>query len=347
MLTIRKKSNKNFWHYDSNFTNAYSASDLTIIFDGDIVKLRSENGRIVFNKDGYLFSDITIYDDSSSGGAEVFASAILLAERLVALGYNGYYEGGDAVAGVSSAFGRTGAVVAVDEDYDINEIGRVSVTTPTNGQILAYNIATGKFENTNNTSGGTVTSVNGDAGPTVLLDTSNIPEVTDKKYTTDAQQTVLNNTSNTNTGDQDLSGLESASNKQDSLTTDGTGAKFPTVDATNAGLLLKAVKTQTDFISGLIPLPVDSSYKLILKAPYAGTITEITTQSVSGTCTATFKINTTALGGTANSVSSTEQSQAHASANAFVAGDDIVLTVSANATCVDMSFTIKFTKTLS
>jgi hypothetical protein len=106
-------------------------------------------------------------------------------------------------------------------------------------------------------------------------------------------------------------------------------------------------QTQTDFISGLIPLPVDSSYKLVLKAPYSGTITETTTQSVSGTCTATFKINTTALGGAANSVSSTEESQAHASANAFAIGDDIVLTVSLNATCVDMSFTIKFTKTLS
>jgi hypothetical protein len=106
-------------------------------------------------------------------------------------------------------------------------------------------------------------------------------------------------------------------------------------------------QTQIDFIPALIQLPVDSSYKLVLKAPYAGTITETTTESVSGTCTATFKINTTALGGTANSVSSTEESQAHASANTFSIGDDIVLTVSANSTCVDMSFTIKFTKTLS
>ena len=120
------------------------------------------------------------------------------------------------------------------------------------------------------------------------------------------------------------------------------------ITATNLALAIQSLlPDETDFISGLIPLPVDSSYKLIVKVPYAGTITETTTESVSGTCTATFKINTTALGGTANSVSSTEESQAHASANAFVAGDDIVLTVSANATCVDMSFTIKFTKTLA
>jgi|TARA_R110000822_G_scaffold152112_8_gene291338 hypothetical protein len=112
-------------------------------------------------------------------------------------------------------------------------------------------------------------------------------------------------------------------------------------DITGSNLLATNL---VDFISGLIQSPTDSSYKLIIKAPYAGRITETTTESVSGTCTATFKINTTALGGTANSVSSTEESQAHVSANAFIAGDDIVLTVSANATCVDMSFTIKFTK---
>ena len=51
-----------------------------------------------------------------------------------------------------------------------------------------------------------VSSVNGETG-VVVLDTGDISEVTDKKYTTDAQQTVLGNTSGTNTGDQDLSGL--------------------------------------------------------------------------------------------------------------------------------------------
>ena len=329
MLTIRKKSNKNFWHYDSNFTNAYSASDLTIIFDGDIVKLRSENGRIVFNKDGYLFSDITIYDDSSSGGAEVFASAILLAERLVALGYNGYYEGGDVVAGVSSAFGRTGAVVATNGDYNASQVTNAltdntaqnitGVKTFTVSPIVPtpttdFQASTKKYVDDNSGGGGsgTVTSV--------AVSGSNGIEVDSGSPITTAGTIAL--------------GL----NKADTLSF---------LNVQDGAQVNNVSQTQTDFISGLIPLPIDSSYKLIVKAPYAGTITETTTISVSGTCTATFKINTTALGGTANSVSSTEESQAHASANAFVAGDDIVLTVSANATCVDMSFTIKFTKTLS
>jgi hypothetical protein len=102
-----------------------------------------------------------------------------------------------------------------------------------------------------------------------------------------------------------------------------------------------------EMMAGFIATPSNKDYKIVVKAAHGGTITETTTISASGTCTATFKINTTALGGTANSVSSTEQSQAHASANTFSAGDDIVITVSSNATCADMSFSIKYTRTLA
>jgi hypothetical protein len=102
-----------------------------------------------------------------------------------------------------------------------------------------------------------------------------------------------------------------------------------------------------EMMAGFIATPSNKDYKIVVKAAHGGTITETTTISASGTCTATFKVNTAALGGTANSVSSSEQSQAHASANTFVAGDDIVITVSANSSCADMSFSIKYTRTLA
>lgn len=54
--------------------------------------------------------------------------------------------------------------------------------------------------------GAPVQSVNSKTG-TVSLNTSDVPDSTNKRYITDAQQVVLGNTSNTNTGDQDLSGL--------------------------------------------------------------------------------------------------------------------------------------------
>lgn len=91
----------------------------------------------------------------------------------------------------------------------------------------------------------------------------------------------------------------------------------------------------------------DQDYTLYLKTPFAGTITETTSKSASGTCTATFKVNTTALGGTANSVSTSEQSQSHSSSNTFVAGDDIVVTISSNSSCTNASLTVKYTALLS
>jgi hypothetical protein len=91
----------------------------------------------------------------------------------------------------------------------------------------------------------------------------------------------------------------------------------------------------------------DGDYILTLKAGFAMTITETTTKCTSGTATATFKINTTALGGTANSVSSSEQSQSHASSNSVSAGDDIVVTISSASSLTNMVISILATRTLA
>ena len=42
-------------------------------------------------------------------------------------------------AGVTSVFGRTGAVVATEGDYTLTQLGDVTITTPANGQVLKYN----------------------------------------------------------------------------------------------------------------------------------------------------------------------------------------------------------------
>jgi hypothetical protein len=103
--------------------------------------------------------------------------------------------------------------------------------------------------------------------------------------------------------------------------------------------------SQIEFISGIIPVPSNTDYRIVVQLPYGLTINSTTTIATSGTCTATFKINTTALGGTANSVSTSEQEQTHSSANVAAAGDDLVITVSSNSSCLNMSFTIKYTRT--
>lgn len=102
----------------------------------------------------------------------------------------------------------------------------------------------------------------------------------------------------------------------------------------------------TEMWSFLVAAPANGDYRFIANIPYACTINSVTTRSASGTCTFTGKINTTALGGTANAVSTSEQEQAHVTANVMAAGDDFVGTVSANAACVNMTVTVKVTRKL-
>jgi hypothetical protein len=107
-----------------------------------------------------------------------------------------------------------------------------------------------------------------------------------------------------------------------------------------------AAKTVKDWISVLIEKPANQDYVISRNIPLGCTVNSITTKCASGTCTVTGKINTTALGGTANSVSSSETTQAQASANIAAVGDDLVLTVSANATCLRLEATVAITRAL-
>lgn len=104
---------------------------------------------------------------------------------------------------------------------------------------------------------------------------------------------------------------------------------------------------QTCVVSGVYGSVSDKDYTIFLEAPYAGTITSITTQSESGTCTLTGKIDGVALGGTANSVSTSKTTQNHSSSNTFTAGQKISITVSSNSTCVGLQWQIIFTRNIA
>lgn len=95
-----------------------------------------------------------------------------------------------------------------------------------------------------------------------------------------------------------------------------------------------------------IETPTDKSYRVIINERWAGAITKVTTRTSAGTCTVTVKINNTSLGGTANSASTSEQEQNHASTNTFIPGDDVVITVSsASSDCADLSITLWTSRT--
>lgn len=102
---------------------------------------------------------------------------------------------------------------------------------------------------------------------------------------------------------------------------------------------------KVEFWSVVLETPEDGSYDIVLKIPYAVTVQAITTKCVSGTCTLTGKIDGVALGGTANAVSSVEQSQAHVGTNTMAVDTDFRFTVSANAACTRLTATVKVLRT--
>lgn len=108
-----------------------------------------------------------------------------------------------------------------------------------------------------------------------------------------------------------------------------------------------AGETQTFQWSGMIGVPENKTYHISVDTAFAGTITEVVTDADSGTGTWTCSVNATPLGGTANSVSSTEQAQAHSSSNTFAAGDEISCAITANSSLDDLRFKIEYTRVLA
>src|SRR3990172_1706299 len=97
-----------------------------------------------------------------------------------------------------------------------------------------------------------------------------------------------------------------------------------------------------DFISGHIEAPDNKEYFLATYLPFGGQVESITTQSVEGTCRLDGYIDGYVLGGSYNSVSSTEETQYHTSDNVFAIGQTLSIILSATPGCSDVLFTIKF-----
>ncbi len=109
------------------------------------------------------------------------------------------------------------------------------------------------------------------------------------------------------------------------------------VDANFAGLASESWQKHTSTVA-------NGDSTVVLRAPYGGRITGISTQCDSGTVTATFKVNAVTVG-LAQAVSTTLVVQNPVIGNTFVAGDKILVTYSANATCLNLAATIAYTRT--
>lgn len=106
-------------------------------------------------------------------------------------------------------------------------------------------------------------------------------------------------------------------------------------------------QTQTWEINFQVPKVTTDPIYPVLKSKRARVVTEIVTRSTSGTCTLTGAIDGTPLGGSANSVSSSEQERAHSSANSISVGQDLVLTASSVSSCLNMKVSVRGTYSLN
>lgn len=100
-----------------------------------------------------------------------------------------------------------------------------------------------------------------------------------------------------------------------------------------------------DFFSFHVPILSDGDLALAVNLPIGFEIISVTTKSTSGTATAEVKINSTVLGGSANFVSVSEDTQTHSSANSVSIGDDLSLSVSSNSNAAGVVVTMKILRT--
>jgi hypothetical protein len=90
----------------------------------------------------------------------------------------------------------------------------------------------------------------------------------------------------------------------------------------------------------------NKDYTIWQRIPFAGTITRTVTKASTGTCTLTVKISANAVGGSAHSVTSSQESILRTTSNTFAAGDDLVLTVASNSACENLAVSVDYTRTL-
>lgn len=97
-----------------------------------------------------------------------------------------------------------------------------------------------------------------------------------------------------------------------------------------------SVEKDVSIPEGVVVLyPENRDYPILTNSPYAGTIVSTFSKDFAGTGTATFKKNGSSIGGTANSISTSEQVQTHGVD--FDIGDDLSVTVSSASGDLEMA----------
>jgi hypothetical protein len=156
--------------------------------------------------------------------------------------------------------------VKVDNGYELDELHNVKITTAANNNVLAYTSATDIWENKTVATALGFTPVTNARTISTTAPLSGGGDLTADRTLSIAQATTsvsgyLSSTDwSTFNGKQAALGFtaENTANKQNSLATDGTGVKFPTVDAVNSLSMIdrgkRILSVFSDFIGGVVNL---------------------------------------------------------------------------------------------
>lgn len=136
---------------------------------------------------------------------------------------------------------------------------------------------------------------------------------------------------------------------EDWLKSDGSGFSAPAIhylgNLEKTSRALNALSDDDAFeeeLNGQFKYPEAGTEIIIADAKYARSIPEITAYALVGTITLTWKIGSSALGGGANSVTTSKATVSHSSDNEIAIGDTLTCVLSSvSSDCAGVGWTIK------
>lgn len=176
-----------------------AASDLTAdrtlsLVTGDVSRTLTLTGDTSITGTNTGDQTITLTGDVTGTGTGTFATTI--ADDSVTYAKMQNTNANSVLARAASSSGDvSGVALGASELLGRGSTGDIAPITTGDGVSISGTTLTADVQ-----------TVNGQTG-VVVLDTNDIADSTNARYVTDAQLTVIGNTSGTNTGDQDLSGL--------------------------------------------------------------------------------------------------------------------------------------------
>ena len=229
--------------------------------------------------------------------------------------------------------------VKVDNGYELDELHNVKITTAANNNVLAYTSATDIWENktvetalgftpvvaNSAITGATKTKITYDAKGLVTAGadatTADIAASTNKNYVTDAQATVIGNTSGTNTGNQTLANTSDATSH--TVTLSATGGSVQLVEG--SGITLTTTGTSADGIITIASTGGGSGTVTSVAALTLGTTgTDLSSSVDNGTTTPVITLNVpTASATNRGALSSANWSTFNGKQDALVSGTSI------------------------